>query len=132
MPKVPKPHEPEIQNGKPGSKKMNPLPIPPDFLQELRESAITDDALIRDCGVYSESDARKLAILLNRPSVPPWLLNGGGGLVYPFFDEDGKPDGTGTVKLRIPRPDEKGKPIKYETPKGVQRAWIPPRAHHAQ
>jgi hypothetical protein len=126
MPRVPKPEPFGITNGKSSSISSSPLLIPLDFLQELRESGITDYALIRECGVYFESDARKLAKVLNYSTAPEWLLNGGGGLVYPFFDADGKPDGLGTVKLRNPRLDKKGKKQKYEAPLGGQRAWIPP------
>lgn len=53
----------------------------------------------------------------------------GGGLVYPFFDPDGRPAGYARVKPDRPLPDrtKPGKVRKYEAPKGKpNRLYLPP------
>jgi hypothetical protein len=100
------------------------LPVCNHDLADLRGSTLTA-ATIRTNHLRTECNAATLAAMLNRDRVHDWCL--GGGLVFPYFDEAGKPEGYCRVKPRFPRKDKDGKPIKYEAPAGhPPRAYIPP------
>jgi putative DNA primase/helicase len=102
-----------------------PLPrLTPRHLADLRKSGLTDETIAR-CGFYS----------LRRPidiqKILRWegRYNGALGecLAIPFFDAEGKPTGHVRLKPDRLRKAKDGKPIKYESPKGISnRAYIPP------
>jgi hypothetical protein len=100
------------------------LPVCDKDLENLRASGLSTET-IRVNGLYTEHDMEKLAALLNRKGVPDFCL--GGALVFPYFDDDGKPNCYARVRPRFPRKDREGKPVKYESPVGQPaRAYIPP------
>ncbi|NOT01778.1 MAG: DUF3854 domain-containing protein [Phycisphaerales bacterium] len=91
-------------------------------ITELRGSGLTDD-IIRAAGLYSVGTGAVAELLGWRAKRVDW----GRGLAFPYR----KPDGSDTeyvrVKLDFPRHDERGTPIKYESPRGKQnRAYFPP------
>jgi putative DNA primase/helicase len=100
-----------------------PLPskfgIEPHHLEQLAASGITPEAASRN-GIYSETNSRKIASILGWKSASKL----GTCLVFPVKDRDGqvvyhrvKPDSPRTIK---------GKPIKYESPKGsTLRPYFP-------
>jgi len=83
---------------------------------ELHASGLTDET-IEQAGIYTASDAAIRTIVGWQPRIHPW----GRGFVVAF-------DGTySRVKLDFPRHDQRGKPIKYESPRGApNRAYFPP------
>lgn len=101
-----------------------PLPLFPAHLAELRASGLSDDT-IRAAGIYSESDRRKLASLMNNKN---WSAKRGSAIVYPYHDE------SGAVVLNRVKPDLapqiKGKSAKYLSPSGAPvRVYFPPGTH---
>ncbi len=89
---------------------------------ELRASGLTDET-IQTAGIHSEANAVRLARLVNWEK---WPKKRGVGLVFPFHDADGA-NGYCQIKPDNPRRDNKGKGIKYESPRGQpSRLYIPP------
>lgn len=96
--------------------------LAPHHLRELRASGLTN-TMIRAAGIETVTKVDRLANLLNWPKYPPRRAS---AMVFPYCDAAGeliyhraKPDS--------PRNDRKGKPIKYETPKGhANRLYLPP------
>jgi P4 family phage/plasmid primase-like protien len=99
--------------------------LTPKHLADLRASGLSDQQISR-CGFYSLQTAAGVQRILNWKRYDGAL---GDCLAIPFFDVDGKPTGYTRLKPDNPRKDKKtGKPIKYESPKGVSnRAYFPPR-----
>jgi putative DNA primase/helicase len=94
----------------------------PHHREELHRSSLTD-ATIAALGVYSETDPRRIAEILN------WSGSAtlGAALVFPFRRPDGTLDGFSRVKPDKPRLSQDGRPCKYEQPKGASaRAYLPP------
>lgn len=90
---------------------------------ELRASGLTDET-IRAAGLYSVRGDVVSRLLGWRPRSGPW----GSGLVVPYRAADGADAGFARIKLDFPRHDARGKPIKYESPRGQQnRAYLPPQ-----
>jgi putative DNA primase/helicase len=96
--------------------------ILPHHLADLRRSGLSDGT-IATAGIYSETDHRKLAGILNRKT---WSRKLGAGLVFPFHDE------AGAIVLQRIKPDnppvKNGKPAaKYLSPTDMAiRVYIPP------
>jgi hypothetical protein len=93
-------------------------------LAELASSGLTE-LTIRLNSVYTELDPAKIAQMLNRTQIEPFC---NGGLVFPYLDKKGNPDGYCRIKPHNPRhdPDDEEKIIKYESPCGQPpRAYIP-------
>jgi len=100
--------------------------ISPTHLTELTASGITPEMAIA-AGLYTESDPSAVSKLLNWNKPAKSL---GPCLVFPYFDQDGKPLGYHRLKPTHPRMEQKkdgsSKPIKYEAPRGVpNRLFIP-------
>ena len=104
--------------------------LSPNHLAELRASGLTDDTIAAN-GIYSESDPKAVAKLLNWGATRARML--GSALVYPHYDRDGTPLGHATVKPDHPRDrtDKPGK-VKYENPRQrPTRLYIPAGARAA-
>lgn len=99
-----------------------PTLISPTHLAELYASGITDET-IRNAFIHTETDPGKIAALLHWK----YAAKLGKCLVFPFFDALGNRDTYAMLKPSVPRMDsKKGKPRKYELPKGQpNRAYIP-------
>jgi putative DNA primase/helicase len=94
----------------------------PQHLAELRASGLNDDT-IHLAGIYSETDRKKLAALLNRSR---WSSTWGDALVFPF--NIGGQVVLHRVKPTNP-PKRKGGVAKYLSPSGQgSRLYIPPAA----
>src|SRR5205823_331498 len=110
-------------NGKPGGggpARLNPLE--PPHLADLGRSGLGPEQ-VEACGFYTETSARRLGDLL-RWDGPAAAL--GHCLVLPFRGPDGAPTGYARVKPDRPRVDARGKPVKYESPRGLpNRAYFP-------
>jgi len=89
---------------------------------EFRASGISDPMLQR-AGVHAV-DGREVSVILGwQPRAASW----GSGWAIPFRDLDGADTGYQRIKLDSPRTNQKGKSIKYESPKGAaNRAYFPP------
>lgn len=104
-----------------------PLPLSDAHRADLRASGLTD-AHIAAAGLYTESDPAKVSTLLNwsRPAT-----NLGPCLCFPFAESDGAPSGYAVLKPSNPR-ERNGKPVKYESPRGVPlRVYVPPNTRAA-
>lgn len=97
----------------------------PNHQKDLEASGLSKET-IAEAGIYTETDHRRIAAMLNRDS---YSRKYGPALVFPFHDE------TGAVVLQRVKPDypakQDGKPAaKYLSPTGAPvRAYIPPRVH---
>lgn len=103
----------------------------PQHRLELKASGLNDETIATN-GIYSESDPKKIAKLLNWSAEHAAAL--GPALVYPHHGRDGHPLGHATVKPDRPREgkDKPGKTIKYENPKAKSnRVFIPAGARAA-
>ncbi|AWM37121.1 hypothetical protein GobsT_49550 [Gemmata obscuriglobus] len=110
-----------------GTKKPELLP---NHRAELRASGLTDETGTAN-GVYSESDPKEVAALINWSVTRAKLL--GPVLVYPHFDRDGRPLHHAAVKPDRPRDraDKPGK-VKYENPRQrPNRLYVPAGARGA-
>ena len=98
--------------------------LTPRHLADLRASGLSDRQ-IAACGIYSMQAPASIQAALRWKRYDGEL---GDCLAFPFVDAEGKP--TGYVRLKPDRPrnrKEDGKPIKYESPKGISnRAYFPP------
>lgn len=105
------------------SNKSKRLRVYGDDLAQLRASGLTDDT-IRENGLWtaSPSDGERVAEILNcGPAAQPCS----GGLIFPYRGLDGEVNCFARVRPHVPRMS-KGKPIKYEQPKGsALRAYYP-------
>jgi hypothetical protein len=122
----PNPAEPSAE----GASRLTAPALLPKHRTELDASGLTA-ATITDNGVYSESDPKAVALLLNWGAPRAKLL--GPVLVYPHFDRDGRPLNHAIVKPDNPRArsDKPGK-IKYENPRQrPNRLYIPAGARAA-
>jgi hypothetical protein len=93
----------------------------PHHLAHLRASGLTD-ATILAAHIVRETSPQKLATLLgwSKPS-----KNLAPAIVFPYFDRDGHNDYS-RVRPDTPR-KIKGKPVKYESPRGQpNRIYVPP------
>lgn len=107
-------------NGKPAPEAEHLQGLLPHHLRHLRESGLSD-ATITAAGIYSETSPAKLAQLLGwryATKIAP-------AIVIPFVDSRGA---NGYYRIRPDRPRTiKGKPVKYESPKGQpNRIYLPP------
>src|SRR5438093_772381 len=98
----------------PVSARRQPLPVIDTDLANLRASGLTDET-IRGVGIYTESNPAALVRLLNYDYIPSFCR--GGGMVFPFFDAEGRRNGYVLVKPHEPRIRD-DKPVKYEAPLG--------------
>ncbi|RIK75384.1 MAG: hypothetical protein DCC68_21280 [Planctomycetota bacterium] len=99
-----------------------PRPLFPNHRAELAASGLTDET-IAAAGIHSESDTLRLARILGWDK---WPKKRGAAIVFPYYDADGA-NGYHQVKPDSPRTDSKGKPVKYESPKGQSpRLYVPP------
>jgi putative DNA primase/helicase len=103
--------------------------LTPKHLADLRASGLSDQQISR-CGFYSLQTAAGVQRILAWKRYDGAL---GDCLAFPFFGADGKPTGYSRLKPDKSRKDKKtGKPIKYESPKGVSnRAYFPPATRAA-
>jgi putative DNA primase/helicase len=93
----------------------------PNHLADLRQSGLSNETIARG-GYYSESDPKRLKLILNG-SIPKRM---GSALVIPFRDFDGNLNGYRRIKADNPRSNRDGKPIKYESPRGVgNKVYLP-------
>ena len=96
----------------------------PQHLADLRKSGLSDEQIER-CGFHSLQNAVSVQKALRWRHYHGEL---GDCLAIPFCDADGK--GLDYCRLKPDRPrraKKDGKPIKYESPKGVSnRAYFPP------
>jgi putative DNA primase/helicase len=99
-----------------------PRTLHPNHLAELRASGLTDET-IQAAGIHSESNAVRLGRILNWDKYPKRL---GSAIVFPFCDADGA-NGYHQAKPDNPRRDNKGRTVKYESPRGQpSKLYIPP------
>jgi Domain of unknown function (DUF3854) len=102
----------------------NGLPLLPQHLADLRASGLSDEQILR-CGFYSLQCPASIETVLRWKDYNGEL---GHCLAVPFVDADGRP--TDYCRLKPDRPRKAkgdGKPIKYESPKGVSnRPFFPP------
>jgi hypothetical protein len=109
-----KDNRPDGDNGK--------LRLLPQHLADLRRSGLTDETIDR-CRFYSVIDDRSAERAL-QAKPPPGLVP---ALAIPFTGPGGYLNGYVRLKPDNQRPDEHGKPVKYESPRGVpNRAYFPP------
>ena len=96
----------------------------PVHLEDLRNSGLSD-AQIEACRFYSVVKADDVAKILNWDKPAKRI---GPCLAIPYFDADGKQLDYVRLKPSNPRVNkEDGKPVKYESPKGMSnRAYFPP------
>lgn len=102
-----------------------PSHIAADHWVKLLGSGLSDDT-IAAAGVYTETDAVRLAAMLRRSTrrVP--------ALIFPFFDREGRRINYAVARPSNPRVKGNGEPVKYETPFGLgNRAYFPPAALEA-
>jgi hypothetical protein len=95
----------------------------PQHLAKLQSSGLTDET-IAAAGLRSESNPAKVSAILGWPAKKL-----GPCLVFPARNADGSLNLNGKARLRPDRPrkNAKGKPIKYEQPKGaVNWLYYPP------
>ena len=91
---------------------------------QLHASGI-DDAMIEAAGLHTVRDGEIAEILGWQPRAFSW----GSGLAIPFSEADGGQNGYARVRMDHPR-EIKGKPARYESPKGkMNRAYFPPGIH---
>jgi hypothetical protein len=125
-------------NGDGRASAVAPLDLSRADLDNLRASGLSDDT-IRANGLRTERDPQELARILNRPV--PYRTKGpagepgsevkrtflsAGGLVIPYRDLQGEVNCFARVRPHAPRPDKKGRPVKYEQPlKEPCRAYYP-------
>lgn len=96
--------------------------LPEKIRAEFHASGISD-AMIELAGVRCVDGDEIHRILGWQSQKFPWRA----GWAIPFRDVTGAETGVHRVKLDVPRSDAKGKPIKYESPRGVpNRAFFPP------
>src|SRR4051812_43697384 len=91
------------------------LSLLPQQLADLRRSGLADEQ-IRACGIYSAADPAEIARLLRWARCAAALAP---CLAFPYLGADGRPTGYVRVKPDRPRRDKRGKPVKYESPRGV-------------
>ncbi len=101
-----------------------PCRLYPAHLAELAASGLTQETA-KAAGIYSESDQRKLAAMMNRKA---WSRKMGGAIVFPYRDS------SGAIVLNRLKPDNppliNGKPAKYLSPSGGGvRVYFPPVTH---
>lgn len=91
-------------------------------LIDLRKSGLSDEA-IAAAGFYSETSDSAIGGILQRK----WSKRRGPALVIPFRDSQGHVNGYKRVRPDCPRQNRDGKPIKYESPRGIgNRVYLPP------
>ena len=96
----------------------------PHHRRELCEgSGLTEETILK-AGIRSETNPVTIGILLGWPKIPKRM---GSGIVFRFRDAAGELNGYARFKPDSPRKDRDGKPIKYESPRGMpNRVYIPP------
>lgn len=96
----------------------------PHHRRELCEgSGLTEETILK-AGIRSETNPITIGILLGWPKMPKRM---GSGIVFRFRDAAGELNGYSRFKPDSPRKDRDGKPIKYESPRGLpNRTYIPP------
>ena len=95
----------------------------PHHKRELCEGSGLTEETIRNAGIYSETNANRLKTLLNWPQMK---ARAACGIVFRFRDVAGDLNGYSRFKPDNPRKDNKGKSIKYESPRGIpNRVYIP-------
>jgi putative DNA primase/helicase len=113
------------QKGGNGTATSTALPdLLPRHLDDLRKSGLTDET-IAACGFRSLQAPQRIQQVLRWQRYKGEL---GDCLLIPFPDANGKPTGYARLKPDRPRKGrEDGKPIKYESPKGVSNLpFFPP------
>lgn len=97
--------------------------ILPHHREQLADGSGLTDETIRGCGIYSETDYRRLGLLLGRTE--NFVRKIAPALVFPFKGPDGS---NGYCRIKPDRPRTlKGKPVKYESPLGKpNEVFIPP------
>src|SRR5262249_34362777 len=96
----------------------------PQHLADLRKSGLSD-ATIRDCGFGSLTARGHVWRAFNWET--DYMGQLGPCLASPFFDAEGKPTGYCRLKPDKPRKGKDGKPVKYESPRGVpNQPYFPP------
>ena len=97
----------------------------PHHRRELCEGSGLSMETIVEAGIHSETSAAKLKILLNWPKM---AARAASGIVIPFHNLAGAFTGFSRFKPDNPRKDRDGKPVKYESPRGVpNRVYFPPK-----
>jgi putative DNA primase/helicase len=95
--------------------------IQPQHLKKLRACGLSDETITK-AGIYSETAPAKIAAILGwkRPS-----KNLAPAIIIPFYSADGT---NGFARARPDTPRVlKEKPVKYESPRGVEnRIYLPP------
>jgi putative DNA primase/helicase len=92
-------------------------------LADLRRSGLSDRQIDR-CGFWTESDGGAVADLLGWQYPPPSPFP---VLAIPYRLLSGEAAGYVRVKPDRPRTDDRGKPIRYESPRGVRNlCFFPP------
>jgi putative DNA primase/helicase len=96
----------------------------PAHSTELRKSGLSDEQ-IAACGFFTLSDPKQIAAKLHWKGGAERL---GSCLAFPYRDANGATNGYVRLKPDRPRTSQKdGKPVKYESPKGLtNRAYLPP------
>jgi hypothetical protein len=110
------------------------LPVTGGDFEDLHKSGLFHSTILNN-KLRTVNDAETLAKLLNQlPEHPPKEIPEfcrSGGLVFPYFDLEGKDTGFVRVKPHEPRL-RKGKPAKYEQPLGEpNRAYFPASSRQA-
>jgi hypothetical protein len=98
-----------------GKQKRQPYTLCDEHATELEASGI-DRFKARAAGIYTENDPARIERMLNHHPGRNGEL--GPGLVFPHWNDVGKATAACCIKFLYPRKN-KGKPIKYEAPKGV-------------
>ena len=108
-----------------GNGRLPTLPgILPHHYKELHEGSGLSDATIQAAGIYSETDYRKLASLVNRRKLPK--KSAAPAWVLPYSALDGRPTGYCQVKFDNPWL-VRGKPCKYVSPSNRDpEVYLPP------
>lgn len=115
-------HRQHNKNGGPDSTSRRQVPIIEEHVAELAASGLSEDT-ITTAGIYTAEDQAITDLLGWQPKAHSW----GRGIVYPYRNVDGRSNGYERVKLDHPRVAHSGKPIKYESPRGMSnRAYFPP------
>lgn len=95
----------------------------PHHRRELCEGSGLTFETIAEAGIHSETNPVNVRIKLNWPRM---AARAAAGIMIPFRDAAGHLNGYSRFKPDSPRKDSSGKPVKYESPRGVpNRVYIP-------
>jgi putative DNA primase/helicase len=101
------------------------LDLLPHHKKELIDGSGLSEETVLKAGIRSETNVKKVKTLLNWSRMSARSAT---GIVFPFPDQEGKPNGYCRFKPDSPRKDRaSGKPVKYESPRGAaNHVYYPP------